>query len=367
MGQPSSCSPVRLLSLALPSSEAHPPRKVPVVRPQDIAKPGPGTIALAPDDPLIVLGVGTSFMADFEPKKKILLGKAFGGGTGDVAEVLDDNRLRLVKPFSAKTMEALSQHLVGAPYKVRPSYPSVFPPASNMASQILPHVDQSEMYASVFRELEAGGSLGIFPEGGSHDRTTLLPLKAGVSIMALGALEENPSLQLKIVPVGLSYFHPQKFRSRAVVEFGSPIEIPREMIDGFTKGGVEKHAAVSGVMALIVDGLKSVTVRAPDYETLMVRPGPLPCAYVNSSAHVSNPTAHSGNSSPLSPSRTAPFFGSNRRPHQAFRYWVGSLQGYARSEKPRRPYDSVQHPIALHGLEGSPGASPVLFFPSRSR
>ena len=88
--------------------------------------------------------------------------------------------------------------------------------------------------------------------------------------MALGALSANPSLRLRIVPVGLSYFHPHKFRSRAVVEFGSPIEIPREFVEDFERGGEAKKGAIGGMMELVVDGLKSVTVRAPDYETLMV-------------------------------------------------------------------------------------------------
>lgn len=126
------------------------------------------------------------------------------------------------------------------------------------------------MYHSVYQKLKEGGCIGIFPEGGSHDRTDLLPLKAGVSIMALGALSANPDLKLRIVPVGLSYFHPHRFRSRAVVEFGSPIEIPAEFVEGFNKGGDEKRSSISGMMDLVVNGLKSVTVRAPDYETLMV-------------------------------------------------------------------------------------------------
>lgn len=36
--------------------------------------------------------------------------------------------------------------------------------------------------------LTKGQSIVIFPEGGSHDRTDLLPIKAGVTVMALGAL-----------------------------------------------------------------------------------------------------------------------------------------------------------------------------------
>jgi hypothetical protein len=42
---------------------------------------------------------------------------------------------------------------------------------------ILKHIDQSEMFDSVQRALANGQCLGIFPEGGSHDRTDLLPLK----------------------------------------------------------------------------------------------------------------------------------------------------------------------------------------------
>jgi glycerol-3-phosphate O-acyltransferase/dihydroxyacetone phosphate acyltransferase len=57
----------------------------------------------------------------------------------------------------------------------------------------------------------ADNSIGIFPEGGSHDRTELLPLKAGVTLMALGAVEKY-KVPVKIVPCGLNYFFGHKFR-----------------------------------------------------------------------------------------------------------------------------------------------------------
>ncbi|KAK4703873.1 hypothetical protein P7C70_g2342, partial [Phenoliferia sp. Uapishka_3] len=225
---------------------------IPVVRPQDLAKKGAGKITLSPDDPLLVIGIDTSFIEEFTPKTHILLAKAEGGGTGDIAEVLDDTHLRLLKPFSEASAKALLRNATGAPYK------------------ILPHVDQTTMYQAVFERLASGGSLCIFPEGGSHDRTDLLPLKAGVSIMALGALSRNPDLKLRIVPVGLSYFHADKFRSRAVVEFGNPIEITKEEVAQWNAGGAGKKEVVAGMMDTIVQGLRSVTVRAPDYETLML-------------------------------------------------------------------------------------------------
>lgn len=114
-------------------------------------------------------------------------------------------------------------------------------------------------------------SLSFRRTGGSHDRTDLLPLKAGVTIMALGAMASNPDLQVKIVPVGLSYFHAHKFRSRAVVEFGAPLDIPSELVGEFKQGGKDKRAACGKLLDIIYEGLKTVTIRTPDFETLMVR------------------------------------------------------------------------------------------------
>lgn len=88
--------------------------------------------------------------------------------------------------------------------------------------------------------------------------------------MALGALSSNPESRLRIVPVGLSYFAPHRFRSRAVLEFGTPIEIPKEYVADFERGGEGKRNAIAKTMDLVVNGLKAVTVRTPDYETLML-------------------------------------------------------------------------------------------------
>ena len=88
--------------------------------------------------------------------------------------------------------------------------------------------------------------------------------------MALGAMTANPDLKVKIVPVGLSYFHPDRFRSRAVIEFGTAMDIPPELVELFKEGGPSKRIACGKLLDLIYDGLKTVTLRAPDYETLMV-------------------------------------------------------------------------------------------------
>lgn len=89
-------------------------------------------------------------------------------------------------------------------------------------------------------------------------------------MMALGAMANEPNLSVKVVPVGLSYFHPHRFRSRAVVEFGAPLDVPAEFVEMYKEGGARKREAVSKMLDLIYDALKTVTVRAPDYDTLMV-------------------------------------------------------------------------------------------------
>lgn len=86
--------------------------------------------------------------------------------------------------------------------------------------------------------------------------------------MALGALAEDPNCGVQIVPCGMNYFHAHKFRSRAVVEFGTPVEIPPELVEMYKNG--ERREAVAQVLETVYQSLVSVTVTSPDYDTLMV-------------------------------------------------------------------------------------------------
>jgi len=86
--------------------------------------------------------------------------------------------------------------------------------------------------------------------------------------MALGSLAVNPDSGLKIVPCGMNYFHAHKFRSRAVVEFGTPLEVPKELVEIY-RGG-ERREATRQLLEIVYNALVAVTVTSPDYETLMV-------------------------------------------------------------------------------------------------
>lgn len=88
--------------------------------------------------------------------------------------------------------------------------------------------------------------------------------------MALGAMAKYPGLDVKIVPVGLNYFHAHRFRSRAVIEFGEPITVSPSYVEQFKQGGQQKRQVCGMLLAKIYDALKSVTLNADSYETLMV-------------------------------------------------------------------------------------------------
>jgi len=91
---------------------------------------------------------------------------------------------------------------------------------------------------------------------------------AGVAIMALGSLAANPNSGLKIVPCGMNYFHAHKFRSRAVVEFGPPVDVPMELVEMYKSG--ERREATRRLLETVYQSLVAVTVTSPDYDTLMV-------------------------------------------------------------------------------------------------
>lgn len=123
------------------------------------------------------------------------------------------------------------------------------------------------VFEKVLDRLAGGGALGIFPEGGSHDRTDLLPLKVGISLIAYSALEKD-GLQVPIVPVGLSYFRAHRWRGRAVVEYGRPFYADLSTLDDFKAGGTKRRKVCSAFLEEVEKSMRSVILSAPDYESL---------------------------------------------------------------------------------------------------
>lgn len=126
-------------------------------------------------------------------------------------------------------------------------------------------MDQSQVFSSVWNELKDGKCLGIFPEGGSHDQTDLLPLKVGVAICGLGAMSKYKDTKIKVVACGLKYFHPNRFRSKMIIEFSTPFEVDQELVREYER---DKRTACSKYLAEVEKKMRSVTFSAPNYQEL---------------------------------------------------------------------------------------------------
>lgn len=159
---------------------------VPVGRALDSTKPAQGRIYL-PDpvnDPTLVRGIGTKFDApDFQVGGLIVLPSVNNtAASSEITAIYGPEELRLKRPF--KGTVAMMQltgrddivengHLMNGDMTNK-GFVEGF---EGTKFKVAPKVDQTQVYDAVFDKLSRGGCIGIFPEGGSHDRTELLPLK----------------------------------------------------------------------------------------------------------------------------------------------------------------------------------------------
>ncbi|CAK4203412.1 unnamed protein product [Aphanomyces euteiches] len=224
---------------------------IPIVRPQDAVLPGVGTVAMKDDDQpdaeeYILVGTDTAFTKALASGDQVRVNGtsvATSGPPVKVVRVIDDTHLVL--------SAALVDH-EGQAVKTPQAY------------GIFKKVDQSHAFNEVYASLKRGQCVGIFPEGGSHDRTDLLPLKAGVALMALGAKAQH-DITVPVVPIGLTYFRGHHFRSRVVIEFGAPITVSDEVMALYAK---DKRAACNDFLTTVEEGMRSVLVTTPDYNVL---------------------------------------------------------------------------------------------------
>ena len=123
----------------------------------------------------------------------------------------------------------------------------------------------NEVFMAARRLLARGGTIGICPEGVSHDEPRLRPIKTGAARIALGAVSTGEVANLKIVPAGLYYTSKTKFRSEVLLYFGNPIEVqPAEM----ESDGNPPRAAVRELSNRIECALREVMLDAEHEEAL---------------------------------------------------------------------------------------------------
>eukprot|EP00347_Sterkiella_histriomuscorum_P011872 403370778 len=224
-----------------------------VERPQDLAKPGIGKIKVKSGIELI--GVGTQF------KKELMAGDMIKISCKE-QDVISNVLIIISLQIPEQVIDTV---ISDTELKLKNPGVNIFEAEQEYSFKVIPKLDQTHVYESVIDRLVHGQSIGIFPEGGSHDRTEMLPIKAGVSIMALGAMAKDPNCKIAIIACGLKYFKPHKFRSQVIVEFSRPYRIPQQLVEKYKKN---KREACGELLAEVERKMRDVTLNAPSYREL---------------------------------------------------------------------------------------------------
>jgi glycerol-3-phosphate O-acyltransferase/dihydroxyacetone phosphate acyltransferase len=155
-----------------------------VNRPQDHAVNGEGRIKSI--DSCHITGINTKFTKQLDKNDYISFPKGYG--EFKVVNIISDIECIVDLDTESSDPEKLSALLKDSNNRIE--------------YRCMPHIEQAAVYKKVHAELNRNSTIGIFPEGGSHDRTQLLPLKGGVTAMAMGAMAKYNGLDVKIVPCG---------------------------------------------------------------------------------------------------------------------------------------------------------------------
>jgi len=122
-----------------------------------------------------------------------------------------------------------------------------------------------ETFNAARQLLARGVTIGICPEGVSHDEPRLKPLKTGAARIALAAASSGEAIDLKIVPVGLYYTEKTTFRSSALLYFAEGLPVKPVTLE---PDGTAPREAVRELSAQIETALREVMLHAEQVEAL---------------------------------------------------------------------------------------------------
>ncbi|HZN08314.1 MAG TPA: 1-acyl-sn-glycerol-3-phosphate acyltransferase [Pyrinomonadaceae bacterium] len=123
-----------------------------------------------------------------------------------------------------------------------------------------------ETFVAARKLLARGGTIGICPEGVSHDAPGLKPIKTGAARISLAAVSTGEVSDLKIVPAGLYYTSKTRFRSSALLYFGNPISVEPVNLE---PDGSPPRDAVRELSKRIEKALREVILDAQHEEALL--------------------------------------------------------------------------------------------------
>ena len=105
------------------------------------------------------------------------------------------------------------------------------------------------------RLLGANESILVFPEANHSLERRVRPLSKGFTRIVHAALEQNPGLDMQLVPIGQNYAHPRQIGDSAAVYFGKPIAVQRY---------IDSTDFIAKIKQEVFESLKGLTTHIPE-------------------------------------------------------------------------------------------------------
>ena len=119
-----------------------------------------------------------------------------------------------------------------------------------------------DSFKMVYKLLDKRKKIMVFAEGLSIQERRLIPIKKGTARIALGYIEQGGRDDIQILPVGVTYSTPSKFRGDAFYQVGEPI-----LVNEYYEEYIENPPlAIHKLTKVIEDRLKLLTLNLVDKE-----------------------------------------------------------------------------------------------------
>ncbi|RHX97757.1 hypothetical protein DYB36_005331 [Aphanomyces astaci] len=124
------------------------------------------------------------------------------------------------------------------------------------------------MFEDTWKVLHLGHLVVLFPEGTSYTLPHMLELRTGVMRVATGFVKAYDT-PITVVPLGLTYFNKDRFRSEVSLEFGEPIIVDQAVIHSDAFSTDERSEVKRLTEQLQVDKIY-LTLNAHNFESFRV-------------------------------------------------------------------------------------------------
>lgn len=138
--------------------------------------------------------------------------------------------------------------------------------------------NNQEVFDYCARLLQGNNAILMFPEANHNLQRRVRPLSKGFTRILFNALEKQPELDIRLVPVGLNYRDAKIFPDRVAIYYGKAIAV-QELYDPENLGG-----SVDGIKKEVSNSLKTLTTHIDEernYPTIVERLDDLKVDYLD--------------------------------------------------------------------------------------